>query len=106
MFSSRTNFNKLFLFYLIKIKEAVTLKNFPCYSFYFCTTLVKVKLCESSSKICIFCHSNTTLVKVKLCLLPSFCSILDYSNTTLVKVKLFFIVSLKSNSFAFKYNTC
>ena len=43
MFSSRTNFNKLFLFHIIKlIKKAVTLRNSLCYSF-FCTTIVKVK---------------------------------------------------------------
>ena len=36
MFSSRTNFNKLFLFHIIKlIKKAVTLRNSLCYSFYF-----------------------------------------------------------------------
>ena len=64
MFSSSTDFNKLFLFYLIKIKEAVTLKNFPCYSF-FCTTLVKVKSLVDVDTDVQQTNSNTTLVKVK-----------------------------------------
>ena len=44
-------------------------------------------MCESSSKICIFCHSNTTLVKVKWCNPNQKPARVFNSNTTLVKVK-------------------
>ena len=111
MFSSRTNFNKLFLFHIIKlIKKAVTLRNSLCYSFYFFvqhllklnktgrksdfawlkdsnTTLVKVKLLNLVYALCICLRSNTTLVKVKWRNVGKSTSTICGSNTTLVKVK-------------------
>ena len=89
MFSSRTNFNKLFLFHIIKlIKKAVTLRNSLCYSFYFfCTTLVKFKFNGIYGKDNQILNSNTTLVKVKFIKRNFKFTLLFDSNTTLVKVK-------------------